>query len=63
MLKRTLTEGVEGGDEIAEAEPPEDTPVPGTPDEAEEGAPEKLADDAPPEAGSDLPSEDGPETK
>ena len=63
VLKRTLTEGGEGGDEIAEAELPEATPIPETPDEAGGDAPEKLADGAPPEAGSDLPSEDGPETK
>ena len=63
VLKRTLTEGGESGEEIAEAELPEATPIPETPDEAGGDAPEKLADDAPPEAGSDLPSEDGPETK
>lgn len=63
VLKRTLTEGGESGDEIAEAELPEATPIPETPDEAGGDAPEKLADGAPPEAGSDLPSEDGPETK
>ena len=63
VLKRTLTEGGESGDEIAEAELPEATPIPETPDEAGGDTPEKLADGAPPEAGSDLPSEDGPETK
>ena len=63
VLKRTLTEGGESGEEIAYAVAPEDIPAPETPDEAEEDAPEKLTDDAPPEAGSDLPSEDGPETK
>lgn len=63
VLKRTLTEGGESGDEIAEAELPEATPAPETPDEAGGDTPEKLTDDAPPEAGSDLPSEDGPETK
>ena len=63
VLKRTLTEGGESGEEIAYAVAPEDIPAPETPDEAGEDAPEKLADDAPPEAGSDLPSEDGPETK
>ena len=63
VLKRTLTEGGESGEEIAYAVAPEDIPAPETPDEAGGDAPEKLTDDAPPEAGSDLPSEDGPETK
>ena len=63
VLKRTLTEGGESGEEIAYAVAPEDIPAPETPDEAGGDTPEKLADGAPPEAGSDLPSEDGPETK